>query len=167
MLALDVSGSMGMDSLAGVGGITPRLGAAAMALIAARTESQCTSMAFATQFMEFPIGKRSSLAEVDKRMDGMPFGGTDCSLPMLYALQYKIPVDVFTVYTDNETWAGQMHPSQALRMYREKMGIRAKLIVVGMTATEFSIADQNDHGMMDVVGFDTAAPVVMADFARS
>jgi 60 kDa SS-A/Ro ribonucleoprotein len=35
-----------------------------------------------------------------------------------------------------------------------------------MTATGFSIADPSDPGMLDVVGFDAAAPQVMADFAR-
>ena len=45
-------------------------------------------------------------------------------------------------------------------------GRRAKLIVVGMTATKFTIADPSDPGMLDVVGFDAAAPRVMADFAR-
>lgn len=38
------------------------------------------------------------------------------------------------------------------------MGIDAKLIVVSMTATEFTLADPNDAGMLDMVGFDTAAP---------
>jgi 60 kDa SS-A/Ro ribonucleoprotein len=36
---------------------------------------------------------------------------------------------------------------------------------VGMTSNEFTIADPEDAGMLDVVGFDTAAPAVMADFA--
>ncbi len=40
----------------------------------------------------------------------------------------------------------------------------ARLIVVGMTATEFTIADPEDRGMMDVVGFDTAAPQAMVQF---
>ena len=84
---------------------------------------------------------------------------------MLDAITHKIPVDVFIIYTDNETWAGAIHPFQALRQYREKMGIPAKLIVVGMTATQFSIADPNDAGMLDVVGFDTATPNLIADFA--
>ena len=30
---------------------------------------------------------------------------------------------------------------------------------------EFSIADPNDAGMLDVVGFDTATPSIIADFA--
>jgi len=29
----------------------------------------------------------------------------------------------------------------------------------------FTIADPNDPGMLDVVGFDTAAPQLIADFA--
>lgn len=44
------------------------------------------------------------------------------------------------------------------------MGIDAKLIVVSMTATEFTLADPNDAGMLDMVGFDTAAPAAVAAF---
>jgi 60 kDa SS-A/Ro ribonucleoprotein len=94
------------------------------------------------------------------------FGGTDCALPMLYALEKALPVDVFVVLTDNETWAGRVHPVETLRGYRRKTGIPAKLIVVGMTSTRFSIADPEDGGMLDIVGFDSAAPAVMTDFAR-
>ena len=47
------------------------------------------------------------------------------------------------------------------------MGIRAKLIVVGMTSNGFSIADPDDAGSLDVVGFDSAVPSVMADFVRA
>jgi 60 kDa SS-A/Ro ribonucleoprotein len=85
---------------------------------------------------------------------------------MVWATRNKVPVDTFVVYTDNETWAGKVHPFQALAEYRHRMGRQAKLIVVGMTATNFTIADPSDAGMLDVVGFDTAAPQVMADFAR-
>lgn len=38
--------------------------------------------------------------------------------------------------------------------------------MVRSTAVGLSSADPNDGGMMDVVGFDTTAPTVMADFAR-
>lgn len=70
---------------------------------------------------------------------------------MLYALAQGIEVDAFLVYTDNETWAGAVHPVQALKRYRQKTGIPAKLVVVGMTATAFSIADPNDAGMLDAL----------------
>jgi len=83
---------------------------------------------------------------------------------MVWALQNKIKAEVFVVYTDSETWAGNIHPVQALRQYRDKMGIPAKLIVVGMVSNGFSIADPNDGGMLDVVGFDTSVPSVMRGF---
>ena len=36
-----------------------------------------------------------------------------------------------------------------------------------MTASDISIADPNDRNMLDVVGFDTATPAVLGDFART
>ena len=36
-----------------------------------------------------------------------------------------------------------------------------------MDSNGFSIADPNDAGMLDVVGFDSATPALMADFSRS
>jgi 60 kDa SS-A/Ro ribonucleoprotein len=59
------------------------------------------------------------------------------------------------IYTDSETWAGHIHPIQALRDYRHASGIDARLVVVGMVSHGFSIADSADSGMLDVVGFDT------------
>jgi 60 kDa SS-A/Ro ribonucleoprotein len=44
------------------------------------------------------------------------------------------------------------------------MGLDAKLIVVGITATNFSIADPSDAGMLDVVGFDSAVPQIIGNF---
>ena len=92
------------------------------------------------------------------------FGATDCAQPMLWAMRHGVEADAFVVYTDNETWAGDVQPVEALWQYRERMGIPAKLVVVGMASTGFSIADPNDAGMLDVVGFDTAAPNAIADF---
>jgi 60 kDa SS-A/Ro ribonucleoprotein len=84
---------------------------------------------------------------------------------MVEALRNRWTVDTFVIYTDNETWAGSIHPAQALVQYRERMGIAAKLIVVAMASNGFTIANPDDAGMLDVVGFDTATPGVVADFA--
>ena len=85
---------------------------------------------------------------------------------MLHAEKHRIPVDVFAVYTDSETWAGPVHPVEALRRYRRTMKIPAKLVVIGMVSNGFSIADPSDAGMLDVVGFDAGAPAAMAAFAE-
>lgn len=83
---------------------------------------------------------------------------------MVEAMKHGWPVDAFVVYTDSETWAGEIHPAQALRQYRERTGIAAKLVVVAMTSNGFSIADPDDAGMLDVVGFAPATPHVISDF---
>ena len=85
---------------------------------------------------------------------------------MQYAHAREREIDTFVIYTDSETWAGDVHPTQALRDYRRASGIDARLVVVGMVANGFSIADPADQGMLDVVGFDTATPQLISDFAR-
>ncbi|MFO7168180.1 MAG: TROVE domain-containing protein [Chloroflexota bacterium] len=167
LLALDVSGSMAMGTIAGVPGLTPRVGAAAMSLITARVEPEVHTLAFSHTLVPLAISPRQRLDDVVKATSNLPFGRTDCALPMLWALSQRVAVDTFVVYTDSETWYGSVHPAEALRRYREGMGIAAKLIVVGMVANSFSIADPEDGGMLDVVGFDTAAPQVMRDFSAA
>lgn len=153
--------------VAGVPGLTPRVASAAMALITAATERGYHIMGFAERFMALNISPRQRLDDAVKAIDNLPFRGTDCALPMLWARKNDVLADAFVIYTDSETWAGKIHPAQALRDYREKFGIPAKLIVVGMVSNGFTIADPNDGGMMDVVGFDTAAPNLMSDFIRA
>jgi 60 kDa SS-A/Ro ribonucleoprotein len=175
LLALDVSGSMGAGRVAGTA-LTPREASAAMALVTAATEpsyhivgftaSDGRNWASGTGMTPLPLTPSTRLDDAVQRLSGLPFGRTDCALPMLYALEKRLEVDAFVIYTDNETWAGQIHPVQALRQYRERMGIAAKLVVVGMVSNGFSIADPNDAGMLDIVGFDTAAPALIADFVR-
>ena len=166
MLALDVSGSMGSPDIAGMAGISPRIGSAAMALITAATEPQHMFAAFTRRLVEVSISPRERLDAVVRKLSGMPFGGTDCALPMTVAQTSKIEIDTFVIYTDSETWAGSIHPHQALEEYRRKTGINAKLVVVGMTSNGFTIANPEDAGMMDVVGFDTATPGLISGFSR-
>ena len=180
MLALDVSGSMGSPVM-GMRHLSCRDAAAAMALVTAASEPAHRFVAFTkgnhpsrwraqhgTQFdiglTELVISPRQRLDDVVRATSGLPFGGTDCALPMVEARTHRWVVDAFIVYTDNETWAGPVHPAQALRAYRERMGIAAKLVVVAMASNGFSIADPNDAGMLDVVGFDAATPQVVSDF---
>jgi len=166
LLGIDVSGSMSWGEIAGMPGITPRIGSAAMAMVTHRTEPKCLPMAFSHQLVPVELSKKEKLESVVNKFSRIPMGGTDCALPMIYATKNNIDVDAFVVYTDSETWynSGSGHPVQALKAYRDKTGINAKLIVVGMVASKFSIADPADGNSLDVVGFDTAAPRVMRDF---
>lgn len=165
VIGLDVSGSMGCGFVSGVPGLSPLVASAAMALITAATEPDTEFVAFSHKLVPVTLSPRQRLDDVVKAMTKIEMGGTDCALPMLWALEKGVHADAFTVFTDNETWYGKIHPAQALVQYRERRGIPAKLMVVGMTASGFTIADPRDPGMLDVVGFDTATPQILADFA--
>lgn len=169
-LGIDVSGSMTWTSNGVCDGVlTAAEGASVMALATANVEPNYFIMGFCDKPKELNISPRQRLADAMRTVYNNKMGRTDCSLPMVYAEQNKIPVDTFVIYTDNETWFDNKHghPSEALRRYRQKMGIGAKLVVVGMESTGFTIADPMDAGMLDIVGFDTACPALIADFARN
>jgi 60 kDa SS-A/Ro ribonucleoprotein len=185
LLALDVSGSMESGRVAGVPGLPPRDASAALALVTAATEDRYEIVGFFTGgrkgwkvgprrqwylgadgLTPLSISPRQRVDDVVKAVSNLPFGGTDCALPMLYAQAKEEEIDTFVIYTDSETWAGEIHPADALREYRRASGIDARLVVVGMVSNGFSIADPYDGGMLDVVGFDTATPQLVSDFAR-
>jgi 60 kDa SS-A/Ro ribonucleoprotein len=165
-IGLDVSGSMSGGEVGGVYGLTPAVASAAMCMVTARTEKDYVIKGFSNVLKDLGITPNMDFETVMRKTQDLNFGGTDCALPMINALQNKIDVDTFIVYTDSETWAGRtMHPSQALVKYRKAMNPDAKLIVVGMVSNDFTIADPNDDGMLDVVGFDTNTPSIISWFA--
>lgn len=164
LLALDVSGSMGANLMGSP--LSAREASAAMALVTAATEPKTHFVGFSSRLVDIDISPKMRLDEATRKISRIPMGGTDCAQPMIHALKKGLEVDTFVVYTDSETWCGSIHPTEALKRYRKETGIPAKLIVVGMTSTGFSIADPEDGGMLDVVGFDSSAPSVMAQFSR-
>ena len=166
LLALDVSGSMGGGSVAG-SCLTPREASAAMALVTAATEEEYHIMGFSNRFIPLNLSPRMRLDDVVQRISNLPFEATDCALPMIWARESEVNVSAFITYTDSETWAGDIHPAQALSQYRSECVGDAKAVVAGMTSNGFTLADPKDRGMLDVVGFDTTAPAVIADFVRN
>lgn len=169
LLALDVSPSMASGGYYGQGGVagsplTPREASVAMALITLHAEPLVEVVAFASRLEPLGLSRRQRLDDAVRMVTDISWARTDCAQPMLYATQHNKKYEAFIVYTDSETWSGSIHPKQALDTYRQRSGINAKSVVVGMVANEFTIADPQDAGMMDVVGFDTSAPAMMSEF---
>ena len=179
---------MGSGMIAGTS-LTPREGAGALALVTAATEPNHMVVGYTAAGADgwtsrnrrgnsfgytssdgvtpLAITPRMRLDTVVDGLARLPFGGTDCALPMLYAMEKELEIDAFVSITDNESWAGSIHPTEALAQYRKKSGIDAKMAVIAMTATQFSVADKSDPRQMDFCGFDTAVPQLLADFIRS
>jgi 60 kDa SS-A/Ro ribonucleoprotein len=166
LLALDVSGSMGCSIIAG-SCLSAREASAAMALITAATEPEYHIAGFSGGMVPLNISPKLRLDAVLKQISDLPFDRTDCAQPMLYAHRERLRVNAFVTYTDSETWAGNIHPAQAVRQYRDEFVGDAKAVVVGMTSNGFTLTDPNDRGMLDVVGFDTTVPAVIANFVRA
>lgn len=182
-IALDVSGSMG-SALAN-SNVTAREGSVAMAMATLAADPDTTdTIAFTSGgwtappitgrqgqrwgwgggITELGISPRRRMDDVVLETSRLGFGGTDCALPITWAMAHKKVYDAFIVYTDSETWAGNVQPMDALRAYRQMVNREARLIVVGMTSTGFTIADPQDAGSLDVVGFDSSAPSLISNF---
>ena len=173
MIGLDVSGSMSMCMCAGAKNITPREGSVAMAMMTLHAEGaqNVHIYGFSNIFYNFngKIRPEMTIQDAIKATD-VPFGATDCALPMTEALKMYtrngVGIDVFCVYTDSETYAPTVHPQVALEEYRRVTGIDAKLIVIGMVANQLTIADPKDKNTLNLAGFDTSTPELISMFVR-
>lgn len=163
LVSLDVSGSM--TSLIPGAPIRSSEFAALIAVTIARAEQNVVIRGFSTTFMDLKITSTDNWNSAMKKTANHPFAGTDCSLPFKYARENNLDVDCFITITDNETWAGNTHPFQELEKYR-KSGKQAKSIVIGTTATNCSIADPSDPDSLDIAGFDSSIPQLIAEFVK-
>lgn len=166
LLGVDCSGSMFGAHVNGSPNLNAAEVAAVMALAIAKNQSNYWIGGFNTTMGELKISPSMRLDKVLDVMRRFSWGGTDCALPMLHAAQHKMSVDMFVTITDNETWAGRIQPAQALRDYRKKFVPTAKSVVIGTSVSSFTIADPKDAGMLDIAGFDSAAPQIIAEMAK-
>jgi len=118
-----------------------------------------------SKLIDLNISKRQRMDDVINTMYNRTFGGTDVALPMVAALEHGWKIDTFVIYTDNETWHGDIHPHQALERYRRQTGIDARLVVCAMSASHFSVADPKDPRQLDISGFDSAMPQLISEFS--
>lgn len=165
LVGLDVSGSMGSSWMGTA--LTHCMIAAAQAMVIVRTEPNYHVVGFCDRLVELGITAKDTLETAMAKAYKSNFGRTDCAQPMIYAKDRKMSVDGFVIITDNETWVGNIQPSQALVQYRrERNKPNAKLAVIATAGGPFTIADPKDPGMMDFVGFDSNVPVLLSDFMR-
>lgn len=165
MVSVDVSGSMTWGAPAGLVGMNYLQAAAVMAMVTVRTEPYVVVNAFSTNLKDVNVSDTDNFKTVVDKFSRVSMGGTDVAQPMVHATAKKLGIDTFQVYTDNETWAGSIKPSQALVKYRQSSGRNARLAVVALAGTDYTVADPQDKGQMDFSGFDASAPKVMADFS--
>lgn len=164
IIGLDASSSM-MSSLIANSFLSAREASAALVIQRLRTEPNVEVLVFCDKVVPVKgLKKTDSLSEVIKKTNLWTGGSTNCAAPMEWALANKVKADAFDIYTDNETYIGGIHPSQALIKCRKIFNNSATFAVVGMVTNDFTIADPKDSGMMDFVGFDSNIPLLLNQF---
>jgi len=159
LVGIDISGSMGKPCMGTP--IPTNLAAAAMALTIARLEPYADVVQFDTRVQkQLAITKRSSVSSLESTHGG----GTDVASPVIWAAEHNYPYDAFIILTDDETWAGKMHPQQAIESYRRQTGLPTKLICCSMAANNVSVVDPKDPLSLGVCGLDASIPGVIAGF---
>ena len=115
-IALDISGSMTYGGISGLNGITPAVASAVMtkSFLCSRDLNHIWGFGGFLVDLGKYFGQTRAIRDIVNDVYNLGFGTTDCSLPMVHALRNRIPVDVFQVYTDNETYAGKIHPSKEI-----------------------------------------------------
>ncbi|MBD2356307.1 TROVE domain-containing protein [Tolypothrix sp. FACHB-123] len=160
MHAVDVSGSMSWGVVDSVGLSCCEI-ATTMALVTAKAEKNYMIRGFATEFRELGITAKDTFSSAIKKASNQNFGGTDASVAYDWMIQNKFKADVICFWTDNESWAGYKHPSQALAQYREKVNPNAKAVYVTLAPYNITLVDPKDPLSWDLAGFDPGTPRII------
>lgn len=167
LLGVDCSGSMFGAKVNGSPNLTAAEVAGVMALAVVKQQSNYWIGGFNTKMSELAISPKMRLDRVLQVMSDFDWGGTDVSQVALHGAQHNIVADKLVILTDNETYAGCVQPTQALRDYRQKVNKpMAAQVVIGTSVSEFTVADPKDPLQLDIAGFDAAAPQIISQFGR-
>jgi 60 kDa SS-A/Ro ribonucleoprotein len=164
LLGIDCSGSMFNTHVYGLDNITAAEAATVIAMAIMKTEKNYVICGFSTGFSELNIHDRMSLNEAMEVVRRFNWSSTNLAAPVDYAIANKLPVDCFVSITDNEVNRG-CHPRQALEQFRGSFNKEARYVICGTTVTNFSVADPTDSHSLDIVGFDSAVPQLISNFA--
>lgn len=173
LLAVDVSSSMRRAQVSGMPFMTSSTVAAAYAHVLLRGCEHPEIMYFdwkgwgKTQAGYSLVTK--NLAECETLQDTFRFTerfggcGTDCSIPVGYALEHKKHFDLFIMFTDGESWAGN-HAASVLKQYRECVNPNARVVYCTTAPYGSVLTDPSDIRALDIVGFDPNAAALISEF---
>ncbi|WP_431900654.1 TROVE domain-containing protein [Nonomuraea sp. bgisy101] len=167
LVAVDSSGSMSWSRITSGGsplGTAYEVGCAMAVMLARIEKGNVHVIDVDTSVHASRVTPRTNLREIASWHPSG--GGTDLSLPFTWAEHEQLAFDGVVVFTDNETWAGRSHASQALDSYRRAVSLATRLVVASMTATGHTIGDPADEGVLNIAGLDASLPMLVNGFIR-
>lgn len=164
VVAIDVSGSMGAP-VNGYPSIPCNELAAVFAFVLGKTEPHARVIAFSdglSGVQSYPISVHERLRDFVRRIK--PGGGTDLSIPFLWARGQSATYQAVMMLTDNETWAGDVHVHQALAGLRAAKQTPVRAITIAATAAGAQVTDPNDPLALGIGGFAANVPALVRGF---
>ena len=155
--AVDISGSMSYGVVDSMGLSCCEI-ATTMALVTAKAEKNYAIRGFSTEFIDLKIQASDSFSSAIAKASNQNYGGTDASVAYDWAIKERFKADIICFWTDSESWAGRLTPSQALAQYREKVNPHVKAVYITLAPYGISLADPEDPLSWDLGGFDPGIP---------
>lgn len=164
MVGVDISGSMQGATVCGMDHLRASEVAVVMSMAAVRTQKNAEILGFGRRAVNMGITADMSLQTAMRKYQNLHWDGsaTNCSVIFDAARDRNQAFEKFVFVTDNDINCGD-NPMTSLREYRRKTKLNAKMAVIATSLSNLSIADPTDRGCLDIAGFDSAAPALIAD----
>lgn len=165
LVACDASGSMTWsENIDGVS-VEPVKIATVLGLAAIKAEKNSYMITYDSSVKHPHIKKTDGFEEAVTKVLRSGGGSTNPSAVFQYALNEIHNVGVFVLITDNEVNSGE-HAYELFKQYQKKYNPDAKMIVIGLTVTDFSLGDPNDASVLNIAGFNSSVPRLISEFAK-
>uniref|UniRef100_A0A673L4C9 Ro60, Y RNA binding protein n=1 Tax=Sinocyclocheilus rhinocerous TaxID=307959 RepID=A0A673L4C9_9TELE len=122
LVAVDVSSSL--SSVTQDSSISTVAVAAAICLVIAQTEPDTQIVVFSEgSVLPCAVSSDMTFVQVAAQLIQTPGGSTDCALPITWASENDKTVDVFVIFTNNQTFERE-NPADTLKTYRQVSATR-------------------------------------------
>ena len=162
LVGVDVSGSMQSYAVNGMENLMASEVAVVMGMAAVRAQKNAQLLGFGRNVVDLKITPDMSLHAAMRRYTETRWDGSATNASVMFDFaRRENKIEKFVFVTDNDINQG-VGPMNALREYRRGSGKNAKMAVIATALSNLSIADPMDRGCLDIAGFDSAAPGLIA-----
>jgi 60 kDa SS-A/Ro ribonucleoprotein len=161
---IDLSGSMGASSVVGVEGLSSAEAVSAMATVLLGTEPNTMCVGYSSVEKKIDLTPGITLRAVSAEVRAKIGGNTDCAIPVKVALEKKIVVDGFIIFTDEQSNFGPMKVGEAFKKYQETINPDAKCVFITACMSNITVAAPDNKDMISIAGFSPDTLSISIDF---
>jgi len=134
-----------------------------------RKNPEACVLPFKRDVVEVKVNPRATVLENASRLASLGGGGTNCSAPLAWINERKLPVDWVVMISDNESWVDARDGRDTETMIQwgllKSRNPHARLLCIDLQPDGSTQAPERDD-IMNVGGFSDEVFRLMADFAE-